>query len=81
LTQKTLDGWDAIADHLQKVSGIARSTRTIQNWSRAAADPMPVYKTPGGRDVYAVAEELEAWWKRWCAQALRRERLRAQEEG
>jgi hypothetical protein len=29
-----------------------------------AEDPLPVYRTPGGRDVITESEELEAWWRR-----------------
>jgi hypothetical protein len=60
----TLDGWGEISTHMEVVTGITRSERTIRRWAGLGHDPLPVRRTPGGRDVIADSLELEAWWDR-----------------
>ena len=59
----TLDGWKEIASHLENLSGIRRSVRTIMRWARRDVDPLPVRRTPGG-DVFAQVEVVNNWWRR-----------------
>ncbi len=65
----TLDGWGEISTHMEVLTGITRSERTIRRWAGLRLDPMPVKRTPGGRDVIADSLELEAWWGR-CSTRL-----------
>lgn len=59
----TLDGWDEIWTHLQVVSGVTRSLRTVQRWAKHDIDPLPVFQDPGG-GVKCDSEHLEEWWDR-----------------
>jgi hypothetical protein len=51
-----LDSWKEIAQHL------GRSVRTVQRWE--IEQRLPVHRLSLSRRgaVYAVAEELDAWW-------------------
>jgi hypothetical protein len=60
----TLDGWNEIATHVEVLSGITRCERTVRRWASREADPLPVQKSPGGRDVVANSEMVEAWVRR-----------------
>ena len=60
----TLDGWEEITTHVEVLTGITRSQRTVRRWAAMRHDPLPVTRTPGGRDVIADSLELEAWWTR-----------------
>jgi hypothetical protein len=62
-----LDGWQAIGQHIAAISGIARSERTLRRWAARRVDPLPVRRTPGGRDVYAHPRDVDEWWRR-CGQ-------------
>lgn len=53
---KTLEGWDAIADHMKK------SVRTVQRYARRRRDPMPVYRHLGR--IVAKEEDIDAWDRR-----------------
>lgn len=61
-----LDGWGAIGAHLEDISGLARTERTLRRWASLDRDPLPVRRTPGGRDVYAERDAVTGWWRRWC---------------
>lgn len=58
-----LDGWDEIQGHLEVISGVHRSIRTLQRWAEKEQNPLPVYDSPGGGPL-ADAGKLEAWWER-----------------
>lgn len=59
----TLDGWDEIVCHLETITGIHKSIKTWQRWSRTKDDPIPVFDMPGG-GIGAEADKLEEWWQR-----------------
>lgn len=61
-----LDGWKAIAAHLQQVFGVARDVRTLRRWARRKTDPLPVYHDPGHRSVLASGHQLERWYAAYC---------------
>jgi len=57
---KRLDGWKAIADHLQ------RNERTVMRWRKERG--LPVHSVPGEYgSVYAYAGELDQWLRREAA--------------
>jgi hypothetical protein len=58
-----LDGWMEITTHVEVISGVTRSMRTIRRWAEHTDDPLPVFRSPGGH-VLADAQELEQWWWR-----------------
>lgn len=73
-----LDGWDAIAAHMTKLTGVARTRVTLWRWAKKRLDPLPVSRTPGGRDVVASSEAIDAWWDRQlvsCAEDETRKKL------
>jgi len=55
-----LEGWKAIADHLNKTE------RTVQRWEKAKALPVRRLKSGSSEDqgrVFAYKTELDAWWQ------------------
>src|SRR5262245_15999174 len=52
-----LDSWKAIAAHLR------RTVRTVQRWERHCGLPVHRHFHRTGSSVYAVCEELDAWWE------------------
>ena len=55
-----LEGWKAIADHLNKTE------RTVQRWEKAKALPVRRLKSASSEDqgrVFAYKTELDAWWQ------------------
>jgi TolB-like protein/Tfp pilus assembly protein PilF len=55
-----LEGWKAIADHLNKTE------RTVQRWEKAKALPVRRLKSASSEDqgrVFAYKKELDAWWQ------------------
>jgi TolB-like protein/Tfp pilus assembly protein PilF len=55
-----LEGWKAIADHLNKTE------RTVQRWEKAKALPVRRLKSGSSEDqgrVFAYKKELDAWWQ------------------
>lgn len=59
-----LDGWDEIVTHVEVVTGMTRSERTVRRWAEFVDDPLPTFRAPGGRSVLAEAGAIEAWWSR-----------------
>lgn len=56
-----LEGWKAIADHLDKTE------RTVQRWEKSKALPVRRLKASSAADeqgrVFAYKSELDAWWQ------------------
>ena len=63
----TLDGWKAIARHLEAIGCPERDRVTLWRWT-LWRDPLPIYATngqrAGGRRIKAEADEVTAWWRR-----------------
>lgn len=58
--ENLLEGWKAIADHLNKTE------RTVQRWEKSKALPVRRLKTGSPEEqgrVFAYKTELDAWWK------------------
>ncbi len=53
MSQRRLDGWKAIAVHMN------RSVRQCQRLAESSG--LPVHKLPGSRAVFAYQEEIDAW--------------------
>jgi len=51
-----LDGWKEIACHLR------RSIRSVQRWEKTEGLPVRRHGHQRGASVYALPEELDAWW-------------------
>ena len=64
----TLDGWDEIETHIQVITGVRRSRRTLQRWAARKRHPLPVFDSPGGRGKMADSDALERWWQRYAPQ-------------
>jgi TolB-like protein/Tfp pilus assembly protein PilF len=61
-----LEGWKAIADHLNKTE------RTVQRWEKAKALPVRRLKSGSSEDqgrVFAYKTELDAWWQEMLTRA------------
>lgn len=52
-----LDSWKEIAAHFR------RSVRTVQNWERSEGLPIHRHRHKKLGSVYALREELDAWWE------------------
>jgi len=61
-----LEGWKAIADHLNKTE------RTVQRWEKSKGLPIRRLKAGSPEEqgrVFAYRTELDAWWKEMLAKA------------
>jgi hypothetical protein len=58
-----LDGWKEIQTFMRQLSGIERSRYTLWRYSQRQYDPLPIFRTLGGRPR-ADDEQLAAWWAR-----------------
>jgi hypothetical protein len=61
---KSLDGWKDILQCIEALSGLTYCVRTMMRWASRAEDPLPVYRSPGGRDVHTSRKAVKRWWWR-----------------
>ena len=62
---RLVEGWAAVAEHIQKRTGIHVSIDAAKRWARRAQDPLPTRRWGTGRPrVVADAQVLDSWCDR-----------------